>query len=260
MTPHLGLKSSTVRTEQTRPGTKTRRARRAIYRAKFCGNHTTEETLMTDSKKPQVRPLELAGPRLKVDKGSRHSLRLLCVDPGTKESGIVVYLPNEERIENIDPHLWNDDLLAAIQRREYNADLMIMEWVSSYGMPVGKEVFETCRWVGMFQHAFGEAKTRLLKRKDIARGLTGSNKAKDSNVRRAVLDAFPATGGGKCPELGTKAQPGPLYGLTSHAIHALAVGLYWSEDNPLCEPWSVRAQRNARRKHPASIGFPIGAA
>jgi hypothetical protein len=55
--------------------------------------------------------------------------------------------------------------------------------------------------------------------------LCNSMRAKDANIRRRVLDIFPATGGGKTPQIGTKGHPGPLYGVTSHAISALALGL-----------------------------------
>ena len=55
--------------------------------------------------------------------------------------------------------------------------------------------------------------------------LCGTPRAKDTNIRQRVIDIFPATGGGKTPQIGTKKEPGPLYGVTSHCISALAVGL-----------------------------------
>ncbi|MNY62967.1 hypothetical protein D3C86_1998680 [compost metagenome] len=50
-------------------------------------------------------------------------------------------------------------------------------------------------------------------------------RAKDANVRQALLDMFPRTGGGKTPQIGTKAQPGPLFGVSSHAWAALGVAV-----------------------------------
>ena len=47
----------------------------------------------------------------------------------------------------------------------------------------------------------------------------------DPNVRQAIIDLFPPTGGGKCAQIGTKGQPGPLYGVSSHAWPALGVAL-----------------------------------
>jgi hypothetical protein len=53
----------------------------------------------------------------------------------------------------------------------------------------------------------------------------GNQRAKDPNIRQALLDIFPGTGGGATPQIGTKAKPGPLYGVTSHAWSALAVAI-----------------------------------
>lgn len=41
----------------------------------------------------------------------------------------------------------------------------------------------------------------------------------------ALLDLFPRTGGGATPQIGTKAKPGPLYGVSSHAWAALGVAV-----------------------------------
>lgn len=54
-------------------------------------------------------------------------------------------------------------------------------------------------------------------------------KVTDSTVRRAVLDRFSQTGGGKEPALGTKAEPGPLYGMSGHIFSALAVAVTAAE-------------------------------
>lgn len=45
------------------------------------------------------------------------------------------------------------------------------------------------------------------------------------DVRKALLDLFPRTGGGATPQVGTKAKPGPLYGISTHAWAALGVAV-----------------------------------
>jgi hypothetical protein len=101
-----------------------------------------------------------------------------------------------------------------------------IEMIASYGMPVGREVFETCVWIGRFQQALESPGTaELVYRKDVKLHLCGSPRAKDGNVRQALIDLFPATGGGKTPQIGTKKQPGPLYGMSSHAWAALGVAI-----------------------------------
>jgi hypothetical protein len=106
------------------------------------------------------------------------------------------------------------------------ADRLCIEMIASYGMPVGREVFETCVWIGRFQQAWNAPDAvELVYRKDVKLHLCGTTKAKDPNVRQALLDLFPPTGGGKTPQIGTKKQPGPLYGVSSHAWPALGVAI-----------------------------------
>ncbi|RXN88219.1 hypothetical protein C7R54_15615 [Achromobacter aloeverae] len=115
-------------------------------------------------------------------------------------------------------------LLSRLAAVEYTQ--VAIEMIASYGMPVGKEVFETCLWIGRFVQALETPEeARLLYRKDVKMHLCGTTKAKDANVRQALLDLFPRTGGGKTPQIGTKKQPGPLYGVSTHAWPALGVAV-----------------------------------
>ncbi len=146
---------------------------------------------------------------------------ILAIDPGTEQSGWVWLLdgagvhnsgvsPNREVLEMVASH----------------HDKIAIEMISSYGMAVGREVFETCVWIGRFmQAAKNPDAVKLIYRRDVKLHLCGSPKAKDPNIRQALLDMFPRTGGGKTPQVGTKGQPGPLYGVSSHAWSALAVAV-----------------------------------
>jgi hypothetical protein len=98
--------------------------------------------------------------------------------------------------------------------------------IASYGMPVGREVFETCVWIGRFMEQWGAPdRVNLVYRKDVKMHLCGSPRAKDANIRQALIDLFEPTGGGKTPQIGTKAKPGPLYGVSTHAWPALGVAV-----------------------------------
>jgi len=55
-------------------------------------------------------------------------------------------------------------------------------------------------------------------RKDIKLHLCGTNKAKDANVRQALIDCLGPPG--------TKKSPGPTYGIKSHLWAALALAVY----------------------------------
>ena len=99
--------------------------------------------------------------------------------------------------------------------------------IASYGMPVGEETFNTCVWIGRFVQAAMPIEADLIPLLDVKMALCHDSRAKDANIRRAILDLYPATGCGKTPQVGTKKKPGPLYGVKSHSWAALAVGQTW---------------------------------
>lgn len=152
---------------------------------------------------------------------------LLCIDPGTTHSGVVVYNGNDVLSARSDVE--NAVLIGLVSDGIYSTcDHMAVEMVASYGMAVGREVFETCVWIGRFIERF-HGPAAMVYRRDVKLHLCGSPRAKDGNIRQAILDRFPATGGGKTPQIGTQKQPGPLYGVKSHAFPALAVGITFFE-------------------------------
>jgi hypothetical protein len=147
--------------------------------------------------------------------------RILAIDPGTAQSGWCIFQDDRVMESGVMP---NADMLVRVQ--QWPAPRLAIEMIASYGMAVGREVFETCVWIGRFQQAWRDPNTvELVYRKDVKMYLCGTPRAKDPNVRQALLDMFPATGGGKTPQVGTKAQPGPLYGVSSHAWPALGVAV-----------------------------------
>jgi hypothetical protein len=148
----------------------------------------------------------------------------LAIDPGTTQSGWVEYDAESHRVldSGVMP---NDEMLRCLEHPS-RADALAIEMIASYGMAVGREVFETCVWIGRFQQAWHTPDSvRFIYRRDVKLHLCGTSKAKDANIRQAVIDLFPRVGGGKTPQIGTKQQPGPLYGVTSHAWPALAVAI-----------------------------------
>lgn len=146
---------------------------------------------------------------------------ILAIDPGTEQSGYCIFHEGSVRESGVLP---NADMLTRV--RQWPADRLAIEMIASYGMAVGREVFETCVWIGRFQQAWRHPeRVELVYRKDVKMHLCGTTKAKDPNVRQALLDVFPRTGGGKTPQVGTKGQPGPLFGVSSHAWAALGVAI-----------------------------------
>jgi hypothetical protein len=140
---------------------------------------------------------------------------VLAIDPGTEQSGWAVYAPRERRVveSGVAP---NPILLRRLAHEP--ADVLAIEMVASYGMPVGREVFETVRWIGRFQQAWREPEAvRLIYRRDVKLFLCASSRAKDGNIRQALID--------RLGPRGTKANQGPTYGVKSHAWAALAVAV-----------------------------------
>jgi hypothetical protein len=156
---------------------------------------------------------------------------ILAIDPGTTESGWCVF--DGERVRQCgvskNSFMLRDITFAGMDKniiRTTNAiipaDDLAIEMVASYGMPVGREVFETCVWIGRFQQAWRDPEAvRLIYRKDVKLHLCGSPRAKDANIRQALID--------RLGSIGTKAQPGPLYGVKSHAWAAVAVAVTASD-------------------------------
>ena len=108
---------------------------------------------------------------------------IVAIDPGTTQSAYVLMdedykiyraeiLPNEallDYLRTLAPHLYK----------------VVIEMIASYGMPVGAETFETCVWIGRFS-LWDD--THYIYRKDVKMNLCGTMRAKDPNIRQAVID------------------------------------------------------------------------
>ena len=150
-------------------------------------------------------------------------MRLIALDPGPTETGYVMIRDTTIIKSGVEDNRLIYDLMNGA---DYLDATCAIEMISSYGMAVGAEVFETCVWVGRFIEQFQVS--TLVYRKDVKLYLCGTARAKDANVRQAILDLYPKTGGGTTPQIGTKKNPGPLYGVKSHAMAALAVALTYA--------------------------------
>ena len=149
--------------------------------------------------------------------------KTLCIDPGTTHSGVVIF--DGLNISLINKEWENQNLIGWIKENPYKSEHLAIEGIASYGMAVGATTFETVEWIGRFREAYGFDRSTRIFRKDVKMFLCNSMRAKDTNIRQRILDIFPANGGGKTPQIGTKSKQGSLYGVTSHSLSALAVGL-----------------------------------
>jgi hypothetical protein len=155
-------------------------------------------------------------------------LHIFAIDPGPEHSAYVEY-DGDVLYHGI---LDNHDMLPLIYEvcMSDNACQFAIEMIASYGMSVGASVFNTCVWIGRFIEVWdreqpGSSKTHAglyVYRKDVKMHLCGNTKAKDSNIRQAIMDRY---GSEKSKAIGTQKQPGPLYGIRKDEWAALAVAI-----------------------------------
>jgi hypothetical protein len=150
---------------------------------------------------------------------------ILAIDPGNIESAYVVLDNNLKPIDFA--KMDNEDVMECICSGDFGkCDNVAIEMVASYGMSVGKTVFDTCVWIGKFSEAIYidmGIKPKYIYRKDEKMNLCYSMKAKDSNIIQALIDRFaPNTPNrGK----GNKASKGWFYGFKKDIWQAYAVGV-----------------------------------
>jgi hypothetical protein len=165
---------------------------------------------------------------------SRAYFPVLALDPGTDETGWAL-LSREGAVESSGITA-NDDVVTMLRKQRPGDDgTLAIEMIASYGMPVGREVFETCVWIGRFMQAWPDPNAVLLvTRGEVKLQLCGTPRAKDPNVRQALLDLLGPQG--------TKKAPGPTYGVKSHAWSALGVAV------------TARARIEQRERIVATVG------
>ena len=176
---------------------------------------------------------------------------ILSIDPGSERSAWLKY-----DTETNQPILFgiadNSSIISCMPQA--NVDFLAIEMIASYGMPVGKSVFETCLWIGRFIQAWGGKDYRKIYRKtDVCMHLCHNTRAKDSNIRQAIIDRYggqdKAIGNKKCPKCKGKGwfgavratcpvcggskwkyPPGPLCNVSSDVWSALAVAIFAAEN------------------------------
>lgn len=143
-------------------------------------------------------------------------MRILAIDPGTEQSGWCELWDSAVAASGV---MSNVEMLEALASGRFDhVPVVAIEMIASYGMAVGKEVFETCVWIGRFQQAWHMPDSvRLVYRRDVKMHLCGTAKAKDANIRQALIDLLGPQG--------TKKEPGATYGVKSHAWAALGVAV-----------------------------------
>jgi hypothetical protein len=109
---------------------------------------------------------------------------ILGVDPGPQRSAAVLI---DEKFEVVVAETFsNENLIGHIERGAW--DGVAVESIQSYGMKVGREVFDTCYMIGRIQQACkGQGMPcTLYPRQEYLRMLCGGSHTKDSILRQAL--------------------------------------------------------------------------
>ena len=148
-------------------------------------------------------------------------MSILAIDPGNTQSAYVYCNDNLTPLEFGKED--NNKLLTFVHL--FPADILVIEKIASYGMAVGAEVFDTCIWTGRFQQLWElqheKNRTEFIFRREVKLNLCGSMKAKDGNIRQALIDRFGV--------VGTKKEPGWFYGFKADIWAAYAVAVTYRD-------------------------------
>jgi len=151
-------------------------------------------------------------------------MRILAIDPGTTQSAFVIYNTYEKTI--IEKNIFLNIDTRSYPKNKY--DVLVIEQIKSYGNIMGDSVLETCVWTGRFIEIFKSKATSkhsiLIPRKTITTAVCGTSRAKDKNVRQAIIDYF-REHKKEDDVIGTKKNPKYLYGIKRDLWSALAVAI-----------------------------------
>lgn len=161
-------------------------------------------------------------------------MMLIAIDPGNVESAFVRIDDQYKLYEH--EKIRNEELINRIEGLSRICDRVVIERIASYGMAVGRSVFETCEWIGRFtQMAIGlYMPVDYVFRIDEKMALCRDARAGDANIRRALIDRFAQhdlrTG------KGTKKNPDYFYGFAKDEWAAMAVAVTyldrWNAEKP----------------------------
>lgn len=138
---------------------------------------------------------------------------VLGIDPGNVQSAYCYLQGNKILSFDKAP---NDDLTAMLVVGD-RYDFIACEMIGSYGMPAGASLFDTCVQIGRIKQMahVQQIPFTLLLRIQVKSHICHDGRAKDANIRQALIDLFGPQG--------TKKAPGPTYGISADCWAALAV-------------------------------------
>ena len=136
---------------------------------------------------------------------------VLAIDPGNGKSGVVRFDGQRVLYAGV---IENPDVLKIIA--DDRSDVLAIELFVATNQRLGNESIETIHWGGRFHQSSGDPDSvMLVPRYQVKRALGLGHRDGDKEVNAALQRVL----GPK----GTKAAPGPTYGVASHSWAALGV-------------------------------------
>lgn len=139
---------------------------------------------------------------------------ILGIDPGPFQSAYVFWDGSQVAFRHIVP---SADISNVIDNSP--GIVVAVEHLQCFGMSVGASVFETAYWIGEFRRCARQSGCDFRKvfRSEVKMHFCNSMRAKDSNIRQALIDRFGAPG--------TKKNRGVTYGVHGDMWSALAIAV-----------------------------------
>ena len=135
---------------------------------------------------------------------------IIAIDPGNVQSGYCVI--DQKTLRPLEfGKIDNEELLKKLESAvEQGWRWGVIEMVASYGMSVGRDVFDTTVWIGRFYQVLSDqCPVRMMCRIEEKKHICHDSRANDTAIRRA----------------GTKKAPDFFYGFKADVWAAYALGL-----------------------------------
>ena len=141
---------------------------------------------------------------------------ILGIDPGPTRSAFCMWDGEKIRLFGTKD---NNSVANELVKLDGSGTVVGCEHLQCFGMAVGKDVFETAYWVGDFRATCREFSVPFVRvyRGQVKMHHCQSMRAKDSNIRQALIDRFGPPG--------TKKAPGLTYGLKGDEWSAFAIAV-----------------------------------
>lgn len=152
-------------------------------------------------------------------------MMIFAIDPGSAQSAYCMM--GEDALPIAFDKVPNLDIIALLRNYGKSRPTVVIERVASYGMPVGREVFDTCEWIGRYTQVAKDLAldVEYILRQEEKLHICKSPKANDATIRRALIDRFAKHDlhNGR----GTKKDPDFFYGFKADVWSAFSTGLTW---------------------------------